>query len=222
MNRLHLDYLEYNFYLSTSLKWFKSCINLIKEGNESFMDLLIRGISMLARIGRLEFANEFLSEPLIDKFDTKISTTIKNTKSLIQGIEQYQCGLWKDAADSFNTYCNNDTNFIDFQRLIRTFERGWYILITSVWGEKEGVYLPVNALNYVFEEANHLYDPDVDYFVTTPYLQRRVDIQNVSQKEWDIIFLSMFKTMFKLYEIIKENYTYNIKQMIHWMFSKLN
>lgn len=220
VNLLNFDYLEYNFFLSFALKSFKSCIKLIKKQEESFIDACFDGITRLSRIGRMDFATEFIYHPIIDQFDLKISKAIKNTKWLIQGIENYQCGLWKDAAESFNAYCLNNTDFFKFDKWIRVFERGWYLLIVSTWGLKDGVYIPVNAINYVYEEAKHSYSHEIDYFVNMQYLKRKVDVQLVSAKEADTAFVAMFKTMFWAYELIKETYPFSIPQMINCMFSK--
>lgn len=163
----------------------------------------------------MDFATEFINNPAINSFDVKISQAIKNLKWLIQGIEQYQCGLWKDAAESLNTFCFNFTNFFSFDKWIRSFERAWYLLISNAWGQKNGVYLPVNALNYVFEEANHTFSHEIDYFVNMQYFIRKVDVQSVTTKEADMIFVAMFKTMIKIYELIKESYPFNIPEMIN-------
>ena len=43
---------------------------------------------------------------------------------------------------------------------IRTFERMWYLAVVNSWGSKYQVYLPVNALNFVYEDVNVIESPE--------------------------------------------------------------
>jgi len=129
VNRLQLEYLEYNRMLERANENLKMCMRMIKQADSEFMTPLMSACIILARVGRLEFIDEFAELPVINTFDQKITNSIVNIKALVSGIEKYQHGLWLEAAMDLNAFCSKETYFC-YQRWVRVIERAWYLAIT--------------------------------------------------------------------------------------------
>ena len=71
-------------------------------------------------------------------------------------------------------------DFFDFKHWMKTFERAWYLAITNIWG-KNGIYLPVNALIYIYEDASITDEGDFDPYYEMLYYVKQIDLQEIGK-----------------------------------------
>jgi hypothetical protein len=104
---------------------------------------------------------------------------------------------------------------------LRIIERTWYLALTNKCGSSYGVYIPVNALNYVHEKAHIPEGNEIHPYYTLLSFERSIDLQSCDSESLDLLFVGILQHYRKIYKIIKEDQPYNIKFTIAVAFNMI-
>ena len=202
INKLEFGDYVYNSTLTKGLGYVVKCIADVNNNLQSFHKSAILACNTLARIDRMEY---FMRDAF-KEFRPEIHEILSNFSYFIEGVQKYQNNMWFDSAHSFYNYLKLKHEFFNFKHWIRSFERAWYLAITNIWG-KNGIYLPVNALNYVYEDANITEEEGFDPYYEMLYYVKQIDLQEIGKF---FIKISLIPITSSLYIILKSHHGFII------------
>jgi hypothetical protein len=221
INKLDVNLLVFDKFLFTSRQILCQAIEKLikgKEPEETIIRDIIGQICNFSRIDKIEIADEILDTFANKTQNKECKTILKSFHHLTEGIEQYQHGMWLDSANSFNKLFEKIDYCIPIIDRLRIMERAWYCTIVS-YASKEA-YIPVNALNYIYESAS--IPEDVDGYYYMQQFERKLNLQKASNKEMCHTLTNLIKSFknyndsYKLGNLLVTNPTPQV------MFSKLH
>jgi hypothetical protein len=209
LSKMQLGDFEYNEMMKDALQLINQCIKSMDVNDEEFYTKALNSISKLAKLGKLEY----FDTSRFAQYKKNVYVIMKNLDHKIEGIEKFQHGLWVDGARSFYNYLtlyrHEYFNFTDWSR---NFERAWYITIANTWGFDAGVYLPVNALNYIDEDAKIPESEDFDPYYQILYYEKDVDLQEVDKAKSLEFLINMLVLYKNVFQYLKHDHPYNMEK----------
>ena len=169
---------------------------------------LIKAVYIFSKIQRLDIISRMSEiKEYRDKLhnDQQAVQFLSDIKDMIMGIELYQNGMWQSALQHFENFLKKNYQIMNTIEWLRLFERTWYLAITTNFGDNQGAYLPVNALNFVAEDIEVFENlgSQNDNFTQIHIYEKEVDFQKSNAKGPKKNPLDIFK---KLLNHFKEAY----------------